>query len=140
MAINADFLISCIETLQAAHQELPRHPQNSVMYNIYRAAIVKEFEISLEQSGNLLKKRLRPYFASNRQADQLNFKDIFRHASQHGLISTQACERWFQYRNNRNNTAHDYGKEFAEVTLRLIPSFIADATELAQVIVAEPDE
>ena len=110
------------------------------MYNIYRAAIVKEFEISLEQSGNLLKKRLRPYFASNRQADQLNFKDIFRHASQHGLISTQACERWFQYRNNRNNTAHDYGKEFAEVTLRLIPSFIVDATELAQVIVAEPDE
>ena len=140
MAINADFLISCIETLQTAHQELPRHPQNSVMYNIYRAAIVKEFEISLEQSGNLLKKRLRPYFASNRQADQLNFKDIFRHASQHGLISTQACERWFQYRNNRNNTAHDYGKEFAEVTLRLIPSFIVDATELAQVIVAEPDE
>ena len=41
---------------------------------------VKEFEIVLEQSGKLLTKRLRPYFASNRQADKLTFKNAFRHA------------------------------------------------------------
>ena len=37
----------------------------------YRAACVKEFELILEQSGKLLRKRLAAFFASNRQADRL---------------------------------------------------------------------
>lgn len=135
--INADFLFRCLKTLKAANDELPKHEINSVSYDIYRAAIVKEFEIALEQSGKLLKKRLRPFFASNRQADQLSFKDSFRHAAKHGLVATQTCERWFQYRDNRNSTAHDYGEQFAETTLKLIPSFIVDATELAKMIVSQ---
>ena len=137
MRINTDFLVRCIGTLEAARSALPDHEPDSVMYDIYRAACVKEFELALEQSGRLLKKRLRPYFASNRQADRLNFKDSFRYAAKHGLISMEACERWLQYRDNRNSTAHDYGEQFAEATLKLLPNFIADATELAAVI-AEP--
>ena len=46
------------------------------------AAAVTEFEIILEQCGSLLKKRLQPYFASNRQANRLTFKDAFRHRRQ----------------------------------------------------------
>ncbi len=52
----------------------------------------------LEQSGKLLRKRLAPYFASNRQADRLVFKDLFRHAAKHGLIDADAVERWLRYR------------------------------------------
>lgn len=137
MSINTEFLVRCIGTLEAAHAALPDHEPDSVMYDIYRAACVKEFELALEQSGKLLKKRLRPYFASNRQADRLNFKDCFRHAAKHGLMSMEACERWLTYRDNRNSTAHDYGEHFAEATLKLLPKFIADATELAAVI-SEP--
>ena len=137
MNINTDFLVRCIGTLEAAHAALPDHEPDSVMYDIYRAACVKEFELALEQSGKLLKKRMRPYFASNRQADRLNFKDCFRHAAKHGLISVEACERWMTYRDNRNSTVHDYGEQFAEATLKLLPEFIADATQLAAVI-AEP--
>ena len=137
MSINTDFLVRCIGTLEAAHAALPDHEPDSVMYDIYRAACVKEFELALEQSGKLLKKRMRPYFASNRQADRLNFKDCFRHAAKHGLISMEACERWMTYRDNRNSTVHDYGEQFAEATLDLLPNFIADATQLAAVI-AEP--
>ena len=47
--------------------------------DIYRATCVKEFEIVLEQSGKLLRKRLGAYFASNRQADRLAFKDLCEH-------------------------------------------------------------
>ena len=43
-------------------------------------------------------------------------------------------ERWFAYRDNRNNTAHDYGENFARETLRLIPDFIDDVTRLAAVL------
>jgi len=39
-----------------------------------------------------------------------------------------------QYRDNRNNTAHDYGVNFAEETLTLLPQFIADASALAEAI------
>lgn len=132
--IDTTFLKKCIHTLEKAYTALQNHtPQDSV-YDIYRAACVKEFELILEQSGKLLKKKLRPYFASNKMADQLSFKDIFRYAAKHSLIDIAACERWLLYRDNRNSTAHDYGESFAEKTLTLLPNFISDAQQLTAVI------
>ena len=134
MSIDTTFLRRCIGTLELALENLKRADADDVMYDIYRAACVKEFELVLEQSGKLLRKRLAPYFASNRQADRLVFKDLFRHAAKHGLIDSDAVERWFGYRDNRNHTAHDYGSGFAEATLKLLPGFIADAKALADMI------
>ena len=109
------------------------------MYDIYRAACVKEFELVLEQSGKLLRKRLAAFFASNRQADRLKFKDLFRHAAHHDLLACDAVERWLSYRNSRNDTAHDYGEDFAETTLRLLPMFIEDAKALVEMLEAGSD-
>ena len=134
MNINTEFLRRCLDTLERGLHELQRSDPDDITYDIYRAACVKQFEIVLEQSGKLLKKRLRAYFASNRQADRLVFKDLFRHAAKHGLIDLGACERWLKYRDNRNDTSHNYGKDFAESTLELLPAFLADAKALAGVI------
>ena len=41
---------------------------------------------------------------------------------------------WFEYRDNRNTTSHDYGVALAEKTLPLLPQFILDARALSQVI------
>ena len=139
MTINTDFLTRCINTLESAFRQLQQHDPSDTFYDIFRAASVKEFEIVLEQSGSLLKKRLRPYFASNRHADRLTFKNAFRHAAKHDLISVETCERWFAFRDNRNDTAHDYGEKFAETTLKLLPEFIVDARNLARII-AEGDD
>ena len=49
-------------------------------------------------------------------------------------MATDAVERWFSYRDNRNNTAHDYGVGFAEETLELLPGFVCDARELETVL------
>ena len=98
MTINTEYISHCIRTLRTACDGLKRLEAGDVMYETYRAACVKEFELVLEQSGRLLKKKLRPYFASNRQADQLTFNDIFRHAAKHSLISGDECERWLEYR------------------------------------------
>ena len=140
MPINTDFLVPCLDTLKLALEQLLQREPGDTFYEIFRAASVKEFEIVLEQSGSLLKKRLRLYFASNRQADRLTFKDVFRHAAKHDLIPVETCERWFAYRDNRNDTAHDYGKKFAETTLKLSPGFITDARELARVIAEGEDD
>ena len=135
MNIDTTFLRRCIAALDRAVEGIERHEvDDDVMYDIYRAACVKEFELVLEQSGKLLRKRLAAWFASNRQADRLHFKDLFRNAARHDLIAPDAVERWLRYRDNRNYTAHDYGEDFAEATLRLLPDFIKDAKALAGMI------
>ena len=140
MTVDTTFLRRCIGTLEAALDGVARHRgTDALRYDIYRAACVKEFELVLEQGGKLLRKRLAAYFASNQQADRLAFKDLFRHAAKHGLMDAEAVERWFRYRDNRNKTAHDYGEDFAEATLDLLPVFIDDARALADVIEAADD-
>ena len=140
MNISTEFLTRCIDTLEVALEQLQQYDADDIWYDIFRSACVKEFELILEQSGSLLKKRLRPYFASNREADRLTFKNLFRHAAKHGLISVESCERWLEYRDNRNDTAHQYGEGFAETTLKLLPQFIADAKELAEVLAEGTDD
>ena len=67
------------------------------------------------------------------------FRDLFRHAAKHGLMQPEAVERWLAYRDNRNDTAHNYGEDFAEATLNLLPDFVADAKALAAMIDAADD-
>ena len=135
MNIDTTFLRRCIGALECAFDGISEHGEaEDFVYDIYRAACAKEFELVLEQSGKLLRKCLATYFASNRQADRLYFKDLFRHAAHHDLIDVEAVERWLSYRDIRNDTAHDYGEKFAEATLKLLPTFIADAKALTDMI------
>ncbi len=134
MKLNTEHLDRCIQTLEGAVTRLTAEDEGSIEYDIFRNATIKGFELTLEMSGKLLKKALKPYFASPKAVDQLVFKDIFRNASKHGLLSLEEVERWMTYRDNRNTTAHDYGKEFVEKTLKLLPQFIADAKRLKQAI------
>lgn len=132
MKIDTTFLRRCIASLERAVAGIEQHDKDDeLMRDIYRAACVKEFELVLEQSGKLLRKRLAAWFASNREADRLHLKALFRHAARHGLIDSGAAERWLLYRDNRNSTAHDYGEDFADATLKLLPDFIGDAKALA---------
>lgn len=138
--LNTDFVHRCIDTLRLAQSNLSQHDAKSVVYDVYRAACVKQFEIVSEQCGKLLKKSLLVFFGSSKQLDALTYKDIFRHAAKHGLISLDEVERWLQYRDHRNQTAHEYGENFADNILLLIPQFLADATNLLKAIEAAPKE
>ncbi len=132
--INTEYLEKSLATLERAYTLIKTVPEGSIDYEMYRNSLVKGFEMTLEQSGKLLRKRLLPYFSSKKAVDVLNFKDLFREAAKHSLLSeTEVC-RWFQYRDNRNNTAHDYGRAFAEETLALIDGFINDVKSLKDVI------
>ena len=132
--LNTDHLQRCIDTLKQSIKLLTQKSPDSLEYEIYRNATVKGYELTLETSGKLLKKALKPYFANPGAVDQLVFKDIFRHAAKHGLITIDEATRWFGYRDNRNNTAHDYGVGFAEETLTLLPKFVEDAQRLKNAI------
>ena len=138
--IDTSYFTRCIDTLEKAYHLLQQSDPNqngepdSLDYELYRSAVIKEFELILEQAGKLLKKCLYPYFHSKKAVDRLSFKEIFRHAGLHDLLSIEEVERWLIYRDNRNTTAHDYGVLLAEKTLPLIPQFIKDARNLQQQI------
>ena len=134
MSINTEFLSKCILTLEKSYELIKQSEEGSIDYEMYRNSLVKSFEITLEQAGKLLKKRITPFFATNKAVDTLYFKDIFRNAFKHSLLSQEETERWLLYRENRNNTAHDYGKAFAEETLSLIDKFLVDVKNLKKVI------
>ena len=132
--IDTTYLKTCNEALKKAYTLLKQSDEDSLEYEIYRSAVIKEFEIILEQSGKLLKKRLRVYFSSNKEADKLTFKDIFRHAGLHSLLSVDEVERWLRYRDSRNQTSHEYGSNIADEVLNFIEDFIQDSLHLIKVI------
>lgn len=99
---------------------------DSVLFDLYRNAAIKSFELSLETAGKLLRKALKAFEASPRTVDAWVFNDVLRHAGKHGVLTSAEVERWLAYRANRNNTAHDYSAGFANDTLQLLPAYLQD--------------
>lgn len=132
--MNTIHLLQCIKTLELSLERLNATEPTSADYEVFRNATIKGFELTLETAGKLLRKALKAYISTPRTVDELTYKDLFRHATKHGLLDPDAVERWFAYRNNRNDTAHDYGIAFAKTTLTLLPKFLEDAKALQQTL------
>jgi len=134
MKLNFDHLQRCSLTLERSLQSLAKAEAASVDYEVFRNAVIKSFELTLETAGKLLRKVLTEYVGSPKTVDALVFKDVLRHAAVHGLLGAEELERWLVYRDSRNDTAHNYGEEFAEHTLRLITEFQRDALALYETL------
>lgn len=130
MSLNTDHLKRCIATLESSLLLYGRAAPGSIEQEVFRNAIVKGYELAQETSFKLLKRALKDFGHGGKKLDAMPVKDILRLAATHGLMSVAEVERWFAYRDNRNNTAHDYGEGFARETLVLLPGFIADANAL----------
>jgi len=134
MNLNTDHLMRCIQTLRSSLTFFERAAPDSVDQEVFRNAIVKGYELAQETSFKLLKKALRDYGHGAKKLDTTSIKEVLRLSATHGLMTLEEVERWFAYRDNRNSTAHDYGEGFAKETLKLIPNFIADVTQLEAVL------
>ena len=134
MTIATQHLARSIETLESSLASLRGAQPESIEFEVFRNAVVKGFELTLETAGKLLRRALKQYGATPRDVDALSYKDMLRTASKHGLLGEEEVKRWFAYRDNRNSTAHDYGIGFAEETLRLLPDFVSDARRLETVL------
>ena len=135
MTLNVEHLLRTAATLEQAVLAVNRTPaSDEVLYDLYRNAAIKSFELSLETAGKLMRKALKAYGGSPREVDKLVFNDVLRHCGKHSVLDVPAVERWLRYRANRNNTAHDYGVGFANQTLTLLPDYLADVRTLAQTL------
>jgi hypothetical protein len=132
MALNVDHLLRTAATLEQALLELNKVAEaDSVLFDLFRNASIKSFELSLETAGKLLRKAVKCFNGSPRSVDALVFNDVLRHAGRHGNLDQAAVERWLAYRANRNTSAHDYGVGFANQTLKLLPGYLEDVRQLA---------
>jgi nucleotidyltransferase substrate binding protein (TIGR01987 family) len=132
MGLNVEHLLRTAATLEQALIALEKtRPTDEVMYDLYRNAAIKSFELSLETAGKLLRKALKSFGGNPRSVDSLVFNDVLRHSGKHGVLDQAAVERWLTYRANRNNTAHDYGVGFANNTLVLLPAYLLDVRAMA---------
>jgi nucleotidyltransferase substrate binding protein (TIGR01987 family) len=131
MALTTEHLETCLATLEESLILLKAEPEETLRHAVFRNAVVKGFELALETSGKLLRKALKTFDASPRSVDALSYKEALRAATKHALLAPDEVERWFTYRDNRNDTAHDYGEAFARQTLMILPAFLTDAKALA---------
>ena len=134
MKLNFDHLQRCSLTLERSLQSMAKAEPGSVDYEVFRNAVIKSFELTLETAGKLLRKVLKAYVGSPKTVDTLVFKDVLRHAALHGLLSAAELERWLVYRDSRNDTDHNYGEQFADTTLALITDFQRDALALYETL------
>ena len=117
----------CLSTLKRAHGRLVVTGPEQEDHDLFRAACVKEFELILEIVTKLLRRVLREYVVSPRELSEMNYKDIFRRAARHSLLTLEEVDQWFLYRDNRNATAHEYGQNFAAKVVAVLPEFIRDS-------------
>ena len=134
MKLNFDHLQRCSLTLERSLQSMAKAEPGSVDYEVFRNAVIKSFELTLETAGKLLRKVLKAYVGSPKTVDTLVFKDVLRHAALHGLLTAAELERWLVYRDSRNDTAHNYGEQFADTTLALITDFQRDALAIYETL------
>ncbi len=134
MNVNTDHLNRCMRTLESSLRFYAEAGEDEISQEVYRNAVVKSFELCLEISGKLLRRSLKEFGYSHKTVDDWVFKDVLRYAAKHGLMDAEALPRWFAYRDNRNDTAHDYGVGFANETLGLVNQFMSDVKILESVI------
>jgi nucleotidyltransferase substrate binding protein (TIGR01987 family) len=130
--VRTDHLIRIAVTLEQALEYLRPCAPNDTLYDLFRNAAIKSFELGLETGGKALRRALKEYVGAARTVDALSFNDVLRQAMKFQILTLAETERWLEYRVNRNSTAHDYGVHFANETLRLLPTFADDLRALAK--------
>jgi hypothetical protein len=71
MSLNTDHLLRTAATLEQALIAIRKETDaNSVMYDLYRNAAIKSFELSLETAGKLTRKALKAFGGSPREIDK----------------------------------------------------------------------
>ncbi len=135
--LNTHHLKQCILTLESSLLLYQKSKPKTIENEVFRNSIVKGYELAQETAFKLIKKSLKEFGHNGKNLNYMPIKEVLRLAGTHGLMTMEELERWFLYRDNRNDTAHDYGENFALETLALIPSFLIDVRNLADIIAAK---
>lgn len=96
--------------------------QESPLLEYIADSCVKRFEYTLETSWKLAKKIFIQKYGKTEE--ELTMNNIFRFMQGYGY--SENWERWRDYYQKRNNTAHEYSLDKSRKLLELVPQFIED--------------
>lgn len=95
-----------------------------------RDCVIQRFEYTYELSWKMLKRRLEIDLPTPSNIDLMGFKELIREGAERGFIENP--ESWFEYRHQRNITAHTYNELKAKQVYQTALVFIKDADNLLQ--------
>ena len=84
------------------------HPHRDAL----RTAVVKAFEFTYSLAFNIVRRYLTVFVLSPGDVEQMNNYDSIRTAAKSRLIA--APDQWFDFRDLRNETAHEYFEQIAD--------------------------
>lgn len=93
-----------------------------------RDSVIQRFEYTYELSWKMLKRQLEIDAPTPEMIDALGFRDLIREGAERGLIRDPAA--WFEYREQRNITAHTYDEKKAAQVYMTALRFYGDALAL----------
>ena len=84
---------------------------------------IQAFVISYEMARKMLVRYLKEYYDEN--FDQMPIRDIFRYGQKVGILSD--AEKWFTYKNNKDNSSHTYDLSIADQVFHTTDDFLQEA-------------
>lgn len=103
---------------------LERSKKNSQDLEV-RDACIQRFEYTYELCIKMIKRYIEQEMPLSEKVDQLNYRDLLRVALEMGLINH--IDRWFQYREARNQTSHTYDEDKAQAVYNILSDFLQKA-------------
>ena len=102
--------------------------QNSSLLEYIADSCVKRFEYTLETAWKLAKKVFIQNYGKTEK--ELSMNNIFRLMQGYGF--TENWERWRNYYQKRNDTAHEYNLVKSRKIIEIIPDFLKDTEMLIE--------
>ena len=90
---------------------------------VYKRSAIQAFVICYEMARNMLVRYLKESHDEN--FDQMSIRNIFRYGQKVGILSD--AEKWFKYKNSRDETSHTYDLEIAEKVFSMTSDFLEEA-------------
>lgn len=117
---------ACLGRFVALYEGIDaEHPH----YDVFHAALVKGFEFTYGLAIAALSRYVANYVLTPGQVGQMLLPDVIRTAAAHGVIGPP--EQWFDFRERRNETAHEYfDDDTADRIVSTAPSLHLAVTQL----------
>lgn len=113
--------------LQSLNKALERSAQVPTDLEV-RDACIQRFEYTYELCIKIMKRYIEQEMPLSANIDTLNYRDLLRIAFESGLIAQ--VDKWFQYREARNQTSHAYDENKAHAVYQVLPEFAGQAQYL----------
>jgi len=121
------------KTLKVADDRAFMARLNNDQKNAVRAGVIQNFEFTYELCWKFMKRWLEVNLGST-YVEGVTRRELFRLSVENRLLTD--VDRWMEYHDARNETAHTYDEDTAQDVFQTASNFLADAKKLLQALEA----